>query len=109
MKFGNVDFDQIKDQLAKPIVDQLNGILEGGAADLQGYVVEILADTARVATISDPARRETMQNELKGQWPMLAEKHRIRINNASWDTANRVFLVGTQVLTTLLRSAIVPV
>lgn len=73
--------------------------LKGAADDVKTFGVEI--GTSAVSAFKD--KDEARLNELKAQIAVLAELHRLELNNSSWDTVDKVLDVAFKVVLELLK------
>lgn len=92
----SINFDEIKNVLASQVVSVANDLVKGAAADVQNFAIGIATDMVEAMQEPDGATRSALIDELNGQLQGLAEKNRLKINNATWDTLTRAISAVTR-------------
>jgi hypothetical protein len=81
----------VADEIASLLKAQAGRLLEGAAADLQPYAVEIGADAAQAAALG----RDDLLRHLSAQTKALGEKNRLRGSAAAWGTLSEtIYALG---------------
>lgn len=84
---AEIDFESLGKSLGAQGVDLLKGLLSGAKEDLQAYGQEIGKDLIRAVKEDRPE----LEAELKEQLKLIAEIHRIRLNETTWEFVGSVF------------------
>lgn len=80
MDLKNLDLERLKADVADSLSDALADLLEGAQADLQLYAESISRDALEAHLTG----QEEIQGQLLDQLKLLAEIHRIRVENHAW-------------------------
>jgi len=97
-----VDWKSVEKDLVGIVGSELASVLEGGAADMQKYAVEIAGSLAVRMAAGDA----NVTKELIGQLKLVAEANRIRANEAGWNAFERILNVALRTAKSLLAAAL---
>jgi hypothetical protein len=89
---------EIVEAIAEALEEGLDGVVEGAQDDITSYLNLLATQTAAAAAVGD----QVSLDSLKRQAVLLAEKNRIRVQEAGWDTFNRIVGAVARVAVTAL-------
>lgn len=83
--FRDMDFEGLQAEASAALQTALDGLLEGAAADLQQFVIEIGNDMTEAAVTG----QTDLIDDLVDQLELVAEQNRIRLSNVAAETLRR--------------------
>lgn len=75
---------QLKQDLTNYLDAALQSLITGAAEDIAAYAQDIATGIVIASNQPDPEKRDRLLAEITAQGRALAEKQRIRANNAGW-------------------------
>ena len=96
-----IDWRVVTENLTGSLRNNLVGVVEGAAEDIEEYVNDIAIDMTRVLK----AGKSELDSELRAQLRLVAELNRIRIANAQSAIFDQIITAALGFVSSLLASA----